>query len=141
MSLAPSLLLDTCAAIFLTEGANMTAGARDAIVAARAAGGEPVLVSPFTAWEYATLVSKGRLRSTMGPQAWFAALLSFPGFPLAPLTPDILIASTMLPGTPPRDPADRIIAATARALGLTVVTRDGELLPYAAAGHLAAVRC
>ena len=67
--------------------------------------------------------------------------MRLPSVRLAPLTPEILIASTVLPGHPPRDPADRIIAATARALGLTVVTRDGELLPYAAAGHLAAVRC
>ena len=72
---------------------------------------------------------------------WFAVLLGFPGFALAPLTPEILIASTVLSGHPPLDPADRIIAATARARDLTIVTRDGELLPYAAAGHLAAVRC
>lgn len=57
------------------------------------------------------------------------------------MPPDVLIASAALPGTPPRDPADRIVAATARAYGLAVVTRDGELLPYAAAGHLMAIRC
>lgn len=140
MSDAPSLLLDTCAAIFLTEGTAMSVEARDAITAAGAAF-DPIFISPITAWEYATLVSKKRLRSTITPEAWFAALLAFFGFDLAPLSPEILIASTKLPGAPPRDPADRIIAATARALRLTVVTRDGELLPYAAAGHLAAIRC
>ncbi|WP_237479472.1 type II toxin-antitoxin system VapC family toxin [Lichenibacterium dinghuense] len=140
MSANAPLLLDTCAAIFLTEGTPLSTEARDALATSRAAG-NPVFVSPFTAWEYATLVAKKRLRSTITPDAWFATLLSFPNFTLAPLTAEILIASTRLPGTPPRDPADRIIAATARAGGLTVVTRDGELLPYAAAGHLAAVRC
>jgi PIN domain nuclease of toxin-antitoxin system len=87
------------------------------------------------------LVSRGRLTLAISPEAWFTSLRQLPGIRLAPLTPEILIASTVLPGVPPRDPADRIIAATARALGLTIVTRDGELLPYAAAGHLAAIRC
>lgn len=115
----------------------MSDQARDAVAAA----GASIFISPITAWEYAMLVARGRLRSTIGPEAWFTTLLGFPGFALAPLTPEILIASTVLPGAPPRDPADRIIAATARTLSLTVVTRDGELLPYAAAGHLATIRC
>jgi PIN domain nuclease of toxin-antitoxin system len=41
----------------------------------------------------------------------------------------------------PRDPADRIIAATARTFGYTVITRDGELVPYGAAGHLDVTAC
>ena len=57
------------------------------------------------------------------------------------MSPAILIASSFLPGEPPRDPADRIIAATARAFGQTLITRDGELLPYAKAGYLAAINC
>ena len=111
------------------------------LIEAEQRGGQGVFVSPFTAWEVATLVSKGRLKLTITPELWFVDLMHLPGLRLAPLTPEILIASTKLPGAPPRDPADRIIAATARSLDLTVVTRDGELLPYAAAGHLAAIRC
>jgi PIN domain nuclease of toxin-antitoxin system len=42
---------------------------------------------------------------------------------------------------PPRDPADRIIAATARAFDMTLVTRDRPLLDYADAGHLKALAC
>ena len=57
------------------------------------------------------------------------------------MTPGILIASAFLPGSPPRDPADRIIAATARALGHNVITRNGELTKYAAAGHLEIIGC
>ena len=109
-------------------------------MAARVAG-DTISVSPITAREFAMLASRGRLRSTIAPEAWFAALMALPGLRLAPLPPDVLIASAKLPGTPPRDPADRIIAATARTYGLTVVTRAGELLPYAAAGHLAAIQC
>jgi PIN domain nuclease of toxin-antitoxin system len=46
-----------------------------------------------------------------------------------------------LPGAPPRDPADRIIAATAREHGYTVMTRDATLLAYAREGYLSAVEC
>jgi PIN domain nuclease of toxin-antitoxin system len=46
-----------------------------------------------------------------------------------------------LPGKPPRDPADRIIAATARDLGATLVTRDRALLAYGEEGHVAVLEC
>jgi PIN domain nuclease of toxin-antitoxin system len=53
----------------------------------------------------------------------------------------LLIASSFLPGKPPRDPTDRIIAATARELGALLVTRDRVLLEYGEAGHIAAMAC
>jgi PIN domain nuclease of toxin-antitoxin system len=55
--------------------------------------------------------------------------------------PDVLVASALLPGPAPRDPADRIIAATTRAFGYAVVTRDGALVPYGGEGFLAVVAC
>jgi PIN domain nuclease of toxin-antitoxin system len=57
------------------------------------------------------------------------------------MPPTLLIASAFLPGSPPRDPADRIIAATARAHDLEIVTRDSELIPYAKAGHVMTIAC
>jgi PIN domain nuclease of toxin-antitoxin system len=77
----------------------------------------------------------------LSPEAWFRAVLSQPGVALAPMPPDVLIASATLPGTPPRDPADRIIAATARTYGQAIVTRDGELVPYGQAGHIEVIEC
>jgi PIN domain nuclease of toxin-antitoxin system len=49
--------------------------------------------------------------------------------------------SSFLPGSIHNDPADRIIAATAREYGFTVMTRDRALLAYAAEGHLSALAC
>jgi PIN domain nuclease of toxin-antitoxin system len=57
------------------------------------------------------------------------------------MPPEVLIASAFLPGSPPRDPADRIIAATARAFGLALITRDGELMAYGESGHLITIAC
>jgi PIN domain nuclease of toxin-antitoxin system len=100
-----------------------------------------VYLSPFTAWELGTLVAKGRLHLTLSPEVWFDSLLALPGMRLAALTPQVLIGSTALPGNPPSDPADRIIASTARIYGHRVITRDSKLLDYAAQGHVLATAC
>jgi PIN domain nuclease of toxin-antitoxin system len=98
-------------------------------------------VSPITAWEIATGARKGRFRSHLSPHRWFASLLTAPGLALAEMTPDVLIESQLLPGDIHNDPADRIIAATAREFGFTVMTRDGALLDYGAAGYLSVLEC
>ena len=112
----------------------------DAVSAAQARNAG-VYVSPITAWEIATLVGRNRIQLSMPPLTWFNALLALPGVRLAAMPPEVLIASTTLPGSPPRDPADRIIAATARGFGYTVVTRNGELSLYARAGHIDIIAC
>jgi PIN domain nuclease of toxin-antitoxin system len=75
------------------------------------------------------------------PQRWFASLFEAPNVLLAGLPPDLLIASSFLPGKPPRDPADRIIAATARDCGATIITRDRALLTYGEQGHIRVLAC
>jgi PIN domain nuclease of toxin-antitoxin system len=60
---------------------------------------------------------------------------------LADLPPKILMDASFLPGNLHNDPMDRIIAATAREYGFTVMTRDRALLDYAKAGHLSAAEC
>ena len=135
------LLLDTCAVIWLAIGdASLSQASLDALANARREGGI-IAVSPITAWEIGLLNARGRLPLLMEPAIWFRRLISLPGVELAELDPDILVQSSFLPGAPPRDPADRIIAATARALGYRLVTRDRILLDYAEAGHVEALAC
>ena len=100
MTIARPMLLDTCAAIWLTNGDPMSAASRSSITAAQA-GNLGVYVSPMTAWEIATLVAKNRLHLAPAPGAWFSALLALAGVRLAAMPPDVLIASATLPGAPP----------------------------------------
>ena len=138
--MAQPMLLDTCAAIWLVNGDPMSAHSRDSITAAQTEN-LGVYVSPMTAWEVATLVAKNRLQLALSPEAWFEALLGLVGVRLAAMPARVLIASATLPGAPPKDPVDRIIAATGRTFGYSIVTRDGELMLYARAGHIVAVGC
>jgi PIN domain nuclease of toxin-antitoxin system len=134
-----ALLLDTCAILWLVKDERMTDEARQAI--RNAAGANGIFVSPISAWEIATVVKKGRMTLTMTPEAWFDAVLALPGVRLAPTPTRTLIASVFLPGEPPTDPADRIIAATARAENLVLVTRDRKLLSYGDEGHVRILAC
>lgn len=133
-------LLDTCAVIWVVEDQAISPDAMSAL-GREAAEGRPVMVSPMSAWERGMLVAKGRLSSPLDPKAWFRRLAARPEVALADLTADILTDASFLPGPIHRDPADRIIIATARTLDLTLVTRDRLILDYAAAGHVRALPC
>ncbi len=117
--------------------------AEEAIAALNAAwqSGDDLYVCPFTAWEIGMLAARGRLATGISPDLWFERLIGTEGVRLSILSPGVLLASNALPGKPPKDPADRIIIATAREQGLTVVTRDRLILGYAAAGHVLALAC
>ncbi|MGP1395253.1 MAG: type II toxin-antitoxin system VapC family toxin [Inquilinaceae bacterium] len=134
------VLLDTCAAIWLMNGDGMS-GASLAAIRAAQQHNVGVYVSPITAWEIGVLVAKNRLALTQPPETWFAGLLAQTGVRLADLSPSILIRSSALPQSPPSDPADRMIIATAREGGFTLITRDRTMLAYAAAGHARAIAC
>ena len=132
-----SFLLDTCTAIWIVNGERI----REPGASAMDRPGAEILVSPITAWEFAILAAKGRIALAMSPEIWFERLCGLPSVTLAEMPPAVLIASCALPGSPPADPADRILAATARATGCTLVTRDRRLLDYGAAGHLRVLGC
>jgi PIN domain nuclease of toxin-antitoxin system len=134
------LLWDTHAAVWINQKARLSPTALDALRAAHREGA-PSYVSPITAWEVGMLASRNRIQLLIRPERWFANLLEIPGVRLADMSPDILIASSYLPGKPPNDPTDRIIVATARELGATLITRDRALIDYGAQGHVSVVEC
>ena len=96
----------------------------------------------MTAWEVAMLVAKGRIALSLAPEVWFDRFLALPGVARSRRCRlPVLIASCALPGAPPADPVDRILAATARAFGYTLVTRDRHLLAYGGEGHVQVMGC
>lgn len=133
------LLLDTHTAIWVSRDELSRSAAQKLHEAART--GAATYVSPITAWEVGLLVARNRLNLGATPQRWFARILATPNVYLTELSPDILLASSFLPGNPPRDPADRILLATARYLGATLVTRDRAILAYGESGQVNTLAC
>jgi PIN domain nuclease of toxin-antitoxin system len=139
--LSETVLLDTCALIWIFNGDDTAGTVRPAVDRVWAEGGS-LLVSPISGWEIGMLVSKGRLRLSTTPLNWFQRAIDTDGVALAELSPAILVESSFLPSAAAlRDPTDRIVAATARALGHPLMTRDRLLLDYAEAGHMRALPC
>lgn len=87
------------------------------------------------------LTAKDRITLSTSPVHWMSRTLATPGVRLSGMGPEILIAASFLPPPLHRDPADRILAATARHYDLTLMTRDARLLAYAQAGHLRTLAC
>ena len=89
-------------------------------------------VSAISCWEVAMLVEKGKLELPPGVtvDAWMAAAIAGPGVRLLDLSPSVAVASTRLPGDFHRDPADRIITATAREHAVELVTCDHKIIAY-----------
>ena len=87
-------------------------------------------VSVISCWEVAKLVEVGRLELSVPVTQWIERALALPGIQLLPLTPEIAIASSQLPGEFHRDPADQLIVATARIHDIPILTVDRRILAY-----------
>ena len=134
-----AVLLDTCAIVFIAGDEPIDGAARVEI--ARAAAGDGVLVSPVSAWEIGLLATKGRFRFEPDAKIWFRDFVGRVGVRVAALTAEAALDSSFLPPTLHGDPADRLLVATARELGVPIVTRDRAILAYAKNGHVRAVAC
>jgi PIN domain nuclease of toxin-antitoxin system len=82
-------------------------------------------LSPISTWEALTLHRKGRIRLHADPADWIERMTA--QLREAPLTHEIVMVAHQLQ-LPQADPADRFLAATAKVLGLTLVTADANLL-------------
>jgi PIN domain nuclease of toxin-antitoxin system len=80
--------------------------------------------------EIARLVNTGRIILPLPIQEWFEISLGQEGVILIAITPAIAIDAQFLPGDFHKDPADRIIVATARVFDSPIVTVDRKILNY-----------
>lgn len=139
MSSPESLLLDTHIWInYLNASPLLKPDLVKRIEAARSVGS--VYVSIISIWETAQLVRLNRLTLNTNVTDWVENALTLPGVQLLPFTTQIAIDSVNLPAPMHKDPADRILVASARVERLTLATRDRDILTYAKATKLACIQ-
>ena len=120
------IVLDTHILLWLgLEPQRLSSAATTAINKALVAGG--IAIASITLWEIAMMIRLDRLAPRGTPESWLSELLERTGVIVREITPAIATLATQFPDEFPADPADRLIAATARAEGAVLVTRDARL--------------
>ncbi|KQT31244.1 hypothetical protein ASG29_14850 [Sphingomonas sp. Leaf412] len=129
------ILLDTHVLLWLVDGdRRLGAGAREIIEETPA-----IFFSAMSAWELAMLVCGDKLALEMTPAALLRYVVDNSRAREIAVDTDMALDAGGMPRAIHGDPCDRIIMATARALGCPLVTADRKILAYAAAGHLKAI--
>jgi PIN domain nuclease of toxin-antitoxin system len=132
----PAVLLDTHCWVWIQFGQEEKFTRAERSTIERGARAGRLLVSVISVWEVGMLESKGRLELNMSCGEWIKQALATPGLGLTPLTTEIAIESSRLPGVFHGDPADRILVATARITGARLLTKDERLLEYGRERHV-----
>ena len=116
------ILLDTHVLIWLAlEPQKLSRKAKEAIRSARREGG--LAVAGITLWEMAWLVENGRIETKATIESFVRECVS--KVSVLSITPPIAARAVSLPEGFPKDPQDRLIAATALVEGIELVTHDG----------------
>ena len=88
-------------------------------------------ISAITCWEIAMLVEGQRLDlNGRDALSWLRTSLTYPNVQLIPITPEIAVRAYSLPAPFHRDPADRILVATALELSCPLLTSDRRIVEY-----------
>lgn len=95
-----------------------------------------LLVSAISVWEIGVLHAKGRVQLSAPLRDWVNNALAPAGISLLPLDAETATESTLLPGEPHGDPADRFLIAAARTKGVILATRDEHIIDYGKAGYV-----
>jgi PIN domain nuclease of toxin-antitoxin system len=134
-----TLLLDTHIWLWYAEGnaERLRPASVRKLDEARKRGG--LVVSAISIWEIGMHSARGRIQLSVPLRDWVEQALGVPGIRLASLDAAAAAESTLLPGEPQGDPADRFLVATARTLGLALATRDQGMIAYAKFGFLRVV--
>ena len=120
-------LLDTHVLIWWLDDIERLSSAQKGVVES-ASIDSPLLVSDISLLEIATLHSLGRLRLRIPLREWLEKATAPPLVRRQGISPAIAAESAALPDSFHRDPADRILVATARVIGATLLTHDRRIL-------------
>lgn len=119
------ILVDTHVAAWLAlEPSRISRKAKAAIDDARASA-TGLGLADISLWELTMLVGKGRIRLTVGLESFLTEIEN--RFVIVPLTAQVCVRALSLPAVYPKDPADRIIAATALVEGVPLLTADHQI--------------
>lgn len=131
-----ALLLDTHIWLWYAQGnaERLTAAGVKKLDQARRTDG--LRISAISVWEIGVQHAKGRIQLSAPLRDWVRDALAPVGITLLPLDAESAAESTLLPGEPHGDPADRFLIATARTKGLVLATRDEAIIEYGDAGHV-----
>jgi PIN domain nuclease of toxin-antitoxin system len=125
------LLLDTHIVLWLSRGdKRLSQATRQTIDAAWKAGGR-VFLSAVSVWEIAMLVDKEEIELDLPVEAWVERFLDRPGLEAVPLDCSAAARAYGLHHLEHRDPADRLLVATAIGLECPLVTYDERIRRFA----------
>lgn len=130
------ILIDTHIWIWLFNGDERLKSSQCLPMIENASKRSSLQISAISVWEIGMLEVKGRISFEIDCMEWVNRALNVPGISLVPLTPEIAISSSRLPGDFHGDPADRIIVATARKTGALLITNDNQILAYGKQNYL-----
>lgn len=121
------LVLDTCAIIWaVAEPGALSRRAAELLTAEDS----EIWISPISCAEVACAVEQGRIELDRHWRLWFGHFVGLNGWRVQDIDLRIVEEAYSLPEPFHRDPADRIIVATARGLSCPVVTGDRKILDY-----------
>ena len=87
-------------------------------------------IASISIWEFAMMACRKKIEMKITPDEWLSYALDKTGIRVLEINPKIAIDVCNLPGDFHKDPADRLIVATARVNNLTLITKDEKILKY-----------
>jgi PIN domain nuclease of toxin-antitoxin system len=126
-----AILLDTHIALWLDSGGTQLREPTRLLIDGCWQGGGTILLSAVSAWEIALLVDTGRIELDIPVDAWIERFLARPGVEPTPLGHRAAARAYQLHHLEHRDPADRLLVATAIELACPLVTYDDRIRRFA----------